>query len=44
LRARRQGELREFLQIFRIDLCAQSKAHENGTLTAAGAFEHSQAP
>jgi hypothetical protein len=38
------GELRELLQIFRIDLCAKAEAHENGTLTAAWAFEHSQAP
>ncbi len=33
LRARRSGELRELLQIFRIDVYAQPEAHENRTLT-----------
>ena len=41
LRARGSGELREFLQVFGIDGCAQPQAHEHGALTAAWALEHS---
>ena len=41
LRASGNGKLRELLQIFRIDMYAEPKAHENGTLTCAWALEHS---
>jgi len=40
----RDRELRELLQILRIDLCAQPKAHKDRALTAPWALEHSSYP
>jgi hypothetical protein len=40
----RERKLRELLQILRIDLCAQPKAHKDRALTAPWALEHSSYP
>ena len=43
-RAGGDGQLREFLQVLRIDRGAQSQAHQYGALTGPWAFEHSGFP
>ncbi len=39
-RTRRGRQLRELLQVLRIDRCAQPKTHQHRALTRAWAFDH----